>query len=172
MNALKTPVALIAAVARNGVIGRDNQLPWRLPGELKYFKAVTLGKPVVMGRKTFESLGRPLPGRTNIVVTRDRGFAAEGVVIVAGIDAALREADAIARRDGVDEIMVIGGAEIYRQTLPQADVLYLTEVQADVEGDAFFPEYDRAGWALTKREHVEPPSPDSFAYDLCVYRRL
>jgi dihydrofolate reductase len=172
MNTIKTTLALIAAVARNGVIGRDNQLPWRLPGELKYFKAVTLGKPVVMGRKTFESLGRPLPGRTNIVITRDRAFAAEGVVIVASVEAALSEADAVARRDGADEIMVIGGAEIYRQTLPQADVLYLTEVQAEVEGDAFFPDYDRTGWALTKREHVEPPSPDNFAYDLCVYRRL
>jgi dihydrofolate reductase len=172
MTTTETPIALIAAVARNGVIGRDNQLPWRLPGELKYFKAMTLGKPVVMGRKTFESLGKPLPGRTNIVITRDPGFAADGAVIVASIEAALREADAIARRDGVDEIMVIGGAEIYRQTLPLAAVLYLTEVQAEVEGDAYFPAIDRAGWSLERREHVAAPSPESFAYDLCVYRRL
>src|SRR5690606_8908083 len=116
----KTPIALIAAVARNGVIGRDNQLPWRLPGELKYFKAVTLGKPVVMGRKTFPSLGKPLPGRSNIVITRDSKFAAADVVVVDRIDAALQQADVIAQRDAVAEIMVIGGADIYRQTLDRA----------------------------------------------------
>jgi len=152
MSAIKTPIALIAAVARNGVIGRDNQLPWRLPGELKYFKAVTLGKPVVMGRKTFQSLGKPLPGRTNIIVTRDKNFSAEDVVIVDSIDAALQQADVIAQRDGVAEIMVIGGADIYRQTLPLAAVLYLTEVQADVDGDAFFPAVDFSQWQQQRRE--------------------
>lgn len=167
----KTPIALIAAVARNGVIGRDNQLPWRLPGELKYFKAVTLGKPVVMGRKTFESLGKPLPGRTNIVITRDSKFAAADVVVVDSIDAALQQADVIAQRDAVAEIMVIGGADIYRQTLDRAQRLYLTEVQADVDGDAYFPTVDFAQWSLLQREAVSTPTPESFAYDLCVYQR-
>lgn len=174
----ETPVALIAAVARNGVIGRDNQLPWRLPGELKYFKAMTLGKPVVMGRKTFESLGKPLPGRTNIVITRDPEFAAaeiavaDNLFVVASIDAALTQADVIAQRDQAEAIMVIGGAEIYRQTLPLATWLYLTEVQADVDGDAYFPAIDFAQWQLCRREAVPAASAEAFAYDLCVYRRV
>jgi len=170
---IKTPIALIAAVARNGVIGRDNQMPWRLPGELKYFKAVTLGKPVVMGRKTFESLGKPLPGRTNIIITRDKTFRAAdaGVVIVESVEAALLQADAIAQRDGVAEIMVIGGGEIYRQTLPGAHILYLTEVQAEVEGDAYFPAVNFSEWESIKRELVPAATPDNFAYVLAVYRR-
>ena len=171
LSAIKTPIALIAAVARNGVIGRDNQMPWRLPGELKYFKAVTLGKPVVMGRKTFASLGKPLPGRTNIVITRDKNFHAADVVIVETIDAALMQADVIAQRDGVDEIMVIGGGEIYRQTLAHAQILYLTEVQADVEGDAFFPAVDFSEWQRVKSETVQAATPESFAYVLAVYHR-
>lgn len=171
--AIKTPVALIAAVARNGVIGRDNQLPWRLPGELKYFKAVTLGKPVVMGRKTFESLGKPLPGRTNIVITRDKTFrpADAEVVIAESVEAALLQADAVAQRDGVAEIMVIGGGEIYRQTLPNAQTLYLTEVQAEVDGDAYFPAVDLSEWEAIKREVVPAATPDNFAYVLAVYQR-
>lgn len=167
----KTPIALIAALARNGVIGRDNQLPWRLPGELKYFKTVTLGKPVVMGRKTFESLGKPLPGRTNIVITRDKHFTAAEIVIADSVESALQQADAIAQRDAVAEIMVIGGADIYRQTLALAQRLYLTEVQADVDGDAYFPSVDFAQWSLLRREAVPAPTPESFAYDLCVYQR-
>ena len=169
---VKTPIALIAAVARNGVIGRDNQMPWRLPGELQYFKATTLGKPIVMGRKTFESLGRPLPGRTNIVITRDKNFSVpEGVLVVDSIDSALEKADAIAQRDGVDEIMVIGGGEIYRQTLPVAQILYLTEVQADVDGDAYFPAVDFSQWQSIKRETVTAASAADFTYVLAVYRK-
>lgn len=171
VNKTKTPIALIAAVARNGVIGRDNQLPWRLPGELKYFKAVTLGKPVVMGRKTFESLGKPLPGRTNIVITRDKLYAAADIVIVDSVEAALQQADAIAQRDAAAEIMVIGGADIYRQTLALADRLYLTQVQAEVEGDAYFPDVNFVDWSLQRCEKVAAPTADSFAYDLCVYQR-
>jgi dihydrofolate reductase len=172
MNVIQTPVALIAAVARNGVIGRDNQLPWRLPGELKYFKATTLGKPVVMGRKTFESLGKPLPERTNIVISRDKNYVVPaGVVVVDNVEAALQQADAIAQRDGVDEIMVIGGAEIYRQTLPVAALLYLTEVQADVDGDAFFPAMDFSQWECVKRAAVPAATAETFAYELVLYRR-
>lgn len=172
MKRYRSRIALIVAAARNGVIGRDNQLPWRLPGELQYFKATTLGKPIVMGRKTFESLGRPLPGRTNIVITRSPNFSApEGVIVVDAVETALATADAIAIRDGVGEIMVIGGADIYRQTLPLADVLYVTEVQAEVEGDAFFPTVDLTQWQTAKREAVPAATPDTFAYDLVVYRR-
>lgn len=171
MSEIKTPIALIVAVARNGVIGRDNKMPWHLPGELKYFKATTMGKPIVMGRKTFESLGRPLPGRTNIVITRDRSFAGDGIVVVHDVDEALQRADAIAQRDSAAEIMVIGGADIYRQTLPRATVLYITEVHAEVEGDAFFPPFERGQWARVSSEDVDAQAAKSFAYTLAVYRR-
>lgn len=142
-----TPIALVVAAARNGVIGADNQLPWRLPGDLRHFKAVTMGKPVVMGRKTFESIGRPLPGRLNIVVTRDTGYRVpDGVVLAHDLDAALRQADAAARASGAGEIAVIGGADIYRQTLPLATAVYLTRVELEVDGDAFFPPLDPQRW--------------------------
>jgi len=139
-------LALIAALARNRVIGRDNQLPWRLSADLKHFKALTLGKPLLMGRKTFLSIGRPLPGRTNIVLTRDRDFRAAGCVVVHSIDAALQAVD------GADEIMVMGGAELYRQLLARTDRLYLTEVHAGEVDDTWFPEFDRDDWIETRRE--------------------
>ena len=142
------PLALIAARARNGVIGLDNRMPWHLPEDLAYFKRVTLGKPVVMGRKTFESIGRPLPGRLNIVVTRNPGWQAAGVQVAHSLDAAL----ALAAEAVPEEIMLIGGAELYRQALPQADVLYLTEIDAEFAGDAFFPEVDLARWRIDREE--------------------
>ena len=142
------PLALIAARARNGVIGLDNRMPWYLPEDLAYFKRVTLGKPVVMGRKTFESIGRPLPGRLNIVVTRNPGWQAAGVQVAHSLDAAL----VLAAAAVPEEIMLIGGAELYRQALPQADVLYLTEIDAEFAGDAFFPEVDLARWRIDREE--------------------
>lgn len=142
------PLALIAARARNGVIGLDNRMPWHLPEDLAYFKRVTLGKPVVMGRKTFESIGRPLPGRLNIVVTRNPDWQAVGVQVAHSLDAAL----ALAAAAAPEEIMLIGGAELYRQALPQADVLYLTEIDAEFAGDAFFPEVDLARWRIDREE--------------------
>ncbi|MCG9024478.1 dihydrofolate reductase [Laribacter hongkongensis] len=142
------PLALIAARARNGVIGLDNRMPWHLPEDLAYFKRVTLGKPVVMGRKTFESIGRPLPGRLNIVVTRNPGWQAAGVQVAHSLDAAL----VLAAAAVPEEIMLIGGAELYRQALPQADVLYLTEIDAEFAGDAFFPEVDLARWRIDREE--------------------
>ena len=135
-------VSLIVAVSRNGVIGLDNQLPWHLPEDLKYFKSVTMGKPLIMGRKTFESIGRPLPGRTNIVITRDSGWHAEGVEVAQTLLQAMTLARLACAQAELNEIMVIGGEQIYRLALPVADRLYLTEVQAEVEGDAFFPAYD------------------------------
>lgn len=134
-------VSLIVAMAQNGVIGRDNTLPWRLPEDLKRFRAFTLGKPILMGRKTFESIGRPLPGRTNFVLTRDRGWSAAGVTVVHSVEAALAQAV------GNEELVAIGGAEIYRLVLPFARRIYLTHVHADVPGDTFFPEFDAAQWA-------------------------
>ena len=142
------PLALIAARARNGVIGLDNRMPWHLPEDQAYFKRVTLGKPVVMGRKTFESIGRPLPGRLNIVVTRNPDWQAAGVQVAHSLDAAL----ALAAAAAPEEIMLIGGAELYRQALPQADVLYLTEIDAEFAGDAFFPEVDLARWRIDREE--------------------
>jgi dihydrofolate reductase len=165
-----TPIALIVAVASNGVIGRDNTLPWRLPADLKHFKATTFGKPVVMGRKTFESLGKPLPGRTNIVITRDESFSADGAVIVHSIDEALRVADEVATRDGAAEIMVIGGAQIYKEALPRARTLYYTKVELDVEGDAFFPELDAAQWRCVERR-VFAADGAAPAYELIRYAR-
>ena len=126
----------MVAAARNGVIGRNNALPWHLPEDLRYFRRVTMGKPVVMGRKTFESIGKPLPGRTNIVITRNRAYSAEGIKVVRGLNEALNLAADIALIDGVEELVVIGGAEIYRTAIPRADRLYMTEVHAQVEGDA------------------------------------
>jgi len=146
-------IALIAALAENGVVGRDNQLPWHLPGDLPYFKRVTLGKPVVMGRKTWDSIGRPLPGRANIVVSRQVGLQLEGATVVADIESALALASGIAAAAGVQELMVIGGAEIYALALPLAQRLYLTEVHAEVAGDAWFPPWNRDDWQERSREY-------------------
>ncbi len=145
-------LSIVVAVARNGVIGRNNELPWHLPEDLKYFKSVTMGKPLIMGRKTWESIGRPLPGRTNIVITSRVGWQPGGVLVANSLPDAIRLAERVASTDGCDEIMVIGGSEVYRQALPQADRLYITEVAADVEGDAYFPNMDLQAWREVKRQ--------------------
>ena len=152
-------VSLVAAVAANGVIGRDGDLPWRIPEDLRHFKAVTLGKPVIMGRKTWQSIGRPLPGRRNIVVTRDASFAAPGAEIADSLDAALAmTADAA-------EVCVIGGGEIYAQALPYGDRLYLTEIAATVAGDVHFPAFDRAVWQETDRtDHAATADTPGFSF--------
>ena len=139
-------VSLIVAVSNNGVIGVKNQLPWHLSEDLKYFKAVTMGKPIVMGRKTFESIGRPLPGRSNIVITSDRDWHSAGVEVCHSIETALELAKKRAAASGMDEVMVIGGEQIYRQSINSADRIYMTKVNVDIEGDAFFPEFDAPGW--------------------------
>jgi len=164
-------LALIAAVASNGVVGRDNQLPWRLPGDLQYFKRCTLGKPIVMGRKTWESLGRPLPGRPNIVVTRQPGYRAEGAYCVAGVEAALTLAEELAQASEADELMVIGGAEIYRAALPLAQRLYITEVHADVTGDTFFPDWNRKDWQEVSRQPQDAGETGQYDYSFVVYER-
>ncbi|MBB3048378.1 dihydrofolate reductase [Litorivivens lipolytica] len=147
-------LAMIAAMSRNRVIGRDNALPWHISADLKHFKRTTLGKPVVMGRKTYESIGRPLPGRTNIVVTRQQGYQPDGVRVATSTEAALALAEEVAVTDGAEEVMVIGGEQLYRSLLPHADHLYLTEVDAEVEGDAFFPELESC-WVPVSEESGE-----------------
>jgi len=146
--------SLIVAVADNGVIGNNNQLPWRISADLKYFKRVTLGKPIIMGRLTYESIGKPLPGRTNIVMTRDTAWQAGGVERASDLSEALAIAKKIADDAKLEEVMIIGGATIYREALPQADRLYLTRVHTQVEGDAFFPELDLNEWLETPVEQL------------------
>lgn len=158
-------VVIIAAVARNGVIGRDNGLPWRLKADLRRFRAVTLGHPLLMGRRTWESLGRPLPGRRNMVVSRDPGFRAEGAEVFASVDAALAAAG------GNEKVFVIGGAEIYRQLMPRADRLMLTEVWADVDGDAHFPPIDSMQFIEERREPHEADADNEHDFDFVQYRR-
>jgi len=150
MNTL-LPLSLIVACAENRVIGIDNSMPWHLPGDFKYFKATTLGKPIIMGRKTWDSLGRPLPGRLNIVVSRQPGLELAGAEVFASLEQALVRADQWAREQGVDELMLIGGAQLYGQALEQGLVsrLYVTRVELSPLGDAWFPDFDRKQWTLT-----------------------
>lgn len=165
-------LSMIVAVAQNGVIGRDNALPWHLPNDLKYFKKTTMGKPVIMGRKTYESIGRPLPGRTNIVITRQSDYQPEGVKVVGSVAEARSLAESVCLIDGQDEAMIIGGAEIYSLALEDADRLYLTEVHADVEGDAYFPEYDKQRWQEVDREDHAAEGSNPYHYSFVVYDAL
>lgn len=165
-------LALVAARARNGVIGRDNDLPWRLKSDLKLFRETTLFKPVIMGRKTWESLPKkPLPGRLNLVLTKDVRFEAPGAVICHQLDEALEIAREHAREDGADEVCVIGGAALYALTLPRADRLYLTEVEAEVEGDARFPDLDPDAWTLVREQAHAPGDGDDYGFTLRVWDR-
>jgi dihydrofolate reductase len=161
-------ISLVVAMAANRVIGEANGMPWRLPGEQKYFKAVTMGKPMIMGRKTWESIGRPLPGRANIVVTRG-DMAAEGVTVVHDLHEALKVARAIAAGNETDEITVIGGGNIYEQALPLADRIYLTEIHADFDGDTFFPPLGE-NWREVSRTPGTPPEGGP-TYDFVIYER-
>lgn len=153
-------IALVAARARNGVIGRDGDLPWRLPDDMKRFKSITIGKPVIMGRKTWDSLPkRPLTGRTNIVLSRDGSFEPEQAVVCETFQDAIEIAREQAAEDGVDEVCVIGGSALFDLAMPKARRIYLTEVEAEPEGDVLFPELDEAGWRETERE-VHAAGPD------------
>lgn len=162
-------VSLIAALDRHHAIGRDNDLPWRLPDDLKRFKALTLGKPVLMGRKTAESLGRALPGRLNLVLTRSGRVPFEGMQAVASVDEAIR----IATEQGADELCVIGGGEVYALTLDRADVLHLTEVDTVVDdANAFFPPFDPVDWREVSREVHPVDAKHALRFDFVEYRRL
>lgn len=168
----EVPVALIAAVARNGVIGGGNRLLWRLPSDLKRFRALTMGKPVIMGRKTYESLGRPLPGREIIVVTRDAAFRPEGVDAAASIQAALALGQEKARASGAAEVTVAGGGEIYAQTMAVADRLYITEVEIALDGDARFPPINPAIWRQVSREAGMPEAKDEVGFAFTKFVRI
>lgn len=159
-------VAFVVATADNGVIGRDNQLIWHLPTDLKHFKQLTQGHPVVMGRRTYESIGRPLPNRTNIVVTRQPDWQAEGCEVVHSVPEALERASQFD-----EQVFIIGGSEIYRQALPAADVVYLTEVHHDFEGDVTFPELDHAVWREENRQRHEPDEKHAYPFSFVTLRR-
>jgi dihydrofolate reductase len=158
-------LSLIVAMARNNTIGVNNTLPWRCAEDLKHFKALTMGHHMIMGRKTFDSIGKPLPGRTTVVITRNSDLEIEGCVIAHSLD------EALAACTGDDEIFIVGGAELYRQALPLVDTLYITEIQQDVEGDAHFPEFDRNAWHETARVVSSQATPQPLEYHFVTYQR-
>lgn len=158
-------ISIVAAIAKNRVIGKNNRLPWRLPRDMQHFREVTTGKPVIMGRKTFESIGKALPGRKNIILTRDSNFRAEGCVVVHSVE------EALAAAEGTQEIMVIGGAEIYKAFLPRAERMYLTEIHADFEGDTYFPEYDPDEWQEKERQDFPADTENPYQYSFVVFER-
>ena len=164
-------LCLVVAAAENNCIGRNNTLPWHLPQDLQYFKRITMGKPIIMGRKTWDSIGRPLPGRTSIVITRQAGFEAEGAVVLASLEEAIEQGRKIAVRDGVDEVMVIGGAAIYQLALPYINRMYFTRVHTDVAGDAFFPDLDWQQWQLQSQEDHAACDKNPHDYSFCVYTK-
>ena len=162
-------IALVVAVARNGVIGRRGHLPWHISSDLKHFKTITLGKPLIMGRKTWESLPRrPLPGRMNIVITRDREYQADGAIIAHDLAGAIEAA----AKTGIDEICVIGGGEIFQEFLPRASRIYLSEVDLAPVGDIFFPAIDPLGWREVSRESFEAGPRDEAGFTLRVLDRI
>ncbi|WP_249979287.1 dihydrofolate reductase [Vreelandella olivaria] len=165
------PVAMIVAMAKNRVIGVDGKLPWYLPEDLKFFKRMTQAKPLVMGRKTYASIGKPLPNRLNIVVTRDKSFNAEGTRVCFDLPSALALADQQATIEAAEEIMVMGGGEIYRQALPYAQRLYITEVDINVNGDAVFPEFSAEEWREVQRVAGKPTEGQPH-YDFVIYERF
>jgi dihydrofolate reductase len=165
-------IVIVAAVARNGVIGRDGEMPWRLSTDLQRFKRLTMGKPVVMGRKTFEAIGKPLPGRLNIVVTRGGDTGIEGVTTAPDIASAFDLAREEARRSGAAEIAVVGGGEIYARAIGLADRLYITHVEAKPDGDVLFPPIDPTIWRATSSERIAAGEKDSEATTFAVYERI
>jgi dihydrofolate reductase len=164
-------ILLVAAVAENGVIGRGNALPWRLKSDMQNFRALTMGKPVVMGRKTYLSIGRPLKGRTTIVVSRDRSFVAPGIVVAPSLEAALTTARGDALRRNADTVVVAGGAEIYAQAMPMATRLAITHVHKRIEGDAYFPAIDPNEWHESARSEREAAAEDEAAFAFVTYER-
>jgi dihydrofolate reductase len=164
-------ISLVVAVTRNNVIGRDGGLPWRLSTDLKRFKALTTGKPVVMGRVCHDSIGKPLPGRPNIVITRNRDFAPEGVIVTHSLEEGLERAAAEAKKLGVDEIAVIGGGVIYREALDRATILHVTHIEAEIDGDTAFPAIDPAVWQAGPAENVPAGDRDDYPTCFVTYRR-
>jgi dihydrofolate reductase len=161
-------ITLIAALSTNNVIGRDNQVPWRQSADMKRYKALTMGHYLLTGRKTYESVGKPLPGRTTVVITRDPDYRAEGVLVAHSLDEAVRLAEAA----GEDEAFINGGAEIYRQSLHRADRMQLTRIHAEIDGDTWFPEFDDvAEWRLVDSEHFDADEKNEYPYTFLLYER-
>ncbi|MDD5146159.1 MAG: type 3 dihydrofolate reductase [Candidatus Pacebacteria bacterium] len=158
-------ISIIAAVADNMVIGKNNALPWHLPADFEYFKKVSLGKPIIMGARTFESIGKALPGRTNIVLSNNPSYRADGCLVASDLEAALKLAEP------ADEVMIGGGASVYKQFLPLADKMYLTFVHHNFEGDTFFPEFDNNHWQEIFREDRKADEKNSYAYSFVVFER-
>ncbi|MCJ8164908.1 dihydrofolate reductase [Pontibacter sp. E15-1] len=159
-------IAIVVAAAENNVIGKDNGLIWHLPADLRHFKQITMGHPMVMGRKTYESIGQPLPGRTSIIVTSQPDFAAEGCLVAHSLQEGLTQAKQLD-----EEVCIIGGGEIFRQALPLTDTIYLTRVHHTFEGDVFFPELDEAVWETVEEEHHAPDDKNKFSYTFLKLRR-
>lgn len=175
-----TILSMIVATADNNIIGKDNDMPWHLPADLAYFKKVTLGKPIIMGRKTYESIGRALPGRRNIVISRDESYIPQGkgseeVDVVTSVEQALSLIDEINNDDTseetIEEVMVIGGGAIYKHCLPNADRLYVTHIQATIDGDTQFPKYDDGSWQKIKSELRPSDEKNAYNLDFCIYER-
>ncbi|WP_310619114.1 dihydrofolate reductase [Flexibacterium corallicola] len=164
-------ISMISAVAENGIIGAGNDMPWHISTDLKFFKKTTMGKPIVMGRRTFQSIGKPLPGRTNIVITRDSTFQPEGVVTASGLDEGLDVAKAKAQETGVNEIMIMGGGQVYNMAMPHATKLYITRVHAKPEGDTLFPDIDNSDWQLSETLPFQRGEKDSADTSLEIYER-
>lgn len=164
-------LSIICAMDENLVIGRKNSLPWHLPEDLKHFKRTTMGNCIIMGRKTFESIGRPLPGRTNIIVTRNRDYEVENARVVDSLGDAIELAENISHIDGSDEAFVIGGAELYKHALPLAERLHLTMVHAEVEGDTYFPAIDTSEWLEVSRQRFDADQHNPYDYSICVFER-
>ncbi|MBI2639816.1 MAG: type 3 dihydrofolate reductase [Candidatus Sungbacteria bacterium] len=158
-------ISLIAAIAKNNVIGKGNTMLWKLSADMKRFRELTIGKPIIMGRKTYESIGRPLPERVNIILTRDKSYLQEGCIVVHSVDEALQKCN------GYEEAMVIGGGEIYKLFLPRATRMYLTLVDHDFEGDTYFPEFSRKGWQEIFCENYGPGEKNIYPYTFIVLRR-
>jgi len=164
-------IIIVAAVSENGVIGRANGLPWRLKSDLQHFRALTMGKPVVMGRKTYASIGKPLAGRTTIVVSRDQNFAVPGIIVAPNLENALAAARGDALRRNANAIVIAGGADIYAQALPLSSRLLITRVHREVEGDAYFPAFDPTVWHETARSEHRPAADDDAGFTLLTYER-
>ncbi|MDO6506130.1 type 3 dihydrofolate reductase [Colwellia sp. 4_MG-2023] len=169
-----TILSMIVATANNNIIGKDNDMPWHLPADLAYFKKVTVGKPIIMGRKTYESIGRALPGRRNIVISRDanylpQGKGSEGVDVVTSVEQALALVNG--GDEAIAEVMVIGGGAIYKHCLPNADRLYVTHIKADIDGDTQFPNYDGDGWKKVSSELRKSDEKNNYDLEFCIYER-
>jgi len=167
----KPGLVLVVAVGENGVIGRDGQLPWKIPGDLKHFQQLTMGKPVVMGRLTYESMGGPLKGRLNILITSNAGYRADGAVVATSLKEAIARAEQDAAEKNIAEIAIIGGSVVFRETLPIAAKLEITEVHGKPEGDTFFPPFDRNEWKETRRDGPHQGPKDSLPYTFVTYER-